>query len=48
MVFYTKVVLPADAEAEIVGVGISQLVGVNGKLLFESPSSPRSSQPRLI
>lgn len=45
--FYTNVVLPADAEAEIGGVGISELVGVKGKLLFESPSNPRSSQPRL-
>lgn len=45
--FYTNVVLPADAEADIDGVGGSRLVGVIGKLLFESPSRPRSSQPRL-
>jgi hypothetical protein len=40
--FYTKVVLPADAEAEIVGVGTSELVGVIGILFEESPSKPRS------
>lgn len=45
---YTKVVLPADADAEIVGVGISELVGVSGILELDKPSKPRSSHPRRI
>ena len=42
--------LPPDAEAEadIVGVGISELVGVNGILELDNPSNPRSSHPRRI
>lgn len=46
MLVYTKVVLPADADAEIVGVGISEEVGVSGRLLLDKPSKPRSSHPR--
>jgi hypothetical protein len=46
-VFYTNVVLPALADAEIVGVGISELVGVSGILELDKPSKPRSSKPRL-
>lgn len=48
MTFYTNVVLPAEADAEIDnGVWISELlVGVSGTLVLDNPSKPRSSHPR--
>jgi hypothetical protein len=39
----TFVLLPAEADAEIVGVTTSELVGVSGKFEFEMPSRPLSS-----
>lgn len=45
----TFVLLPAEADAEIVGVTTtSELVGVSGRFEFEMPSRPRSSKPRRI
>lgn len=42
----TFVLLPAEAEADIVGVKTSELVGVSGTFEFEMLSRPRSSNPR--
>lgn len=46
--FVVLQLIPADADAEIVGVTTSELVGVSGKFEFEMPSRPRSSKPRRI